>query len=116
MKGEVYKDPQRLDLIKRLMKEDRPVWKRVARELSRSRKNRAEVNLSSINKLTKPDDIVLVPGKVLGEGSLDHAITLAYYRISSGALQKVQAAKGTAMRIEDLLRENPRGKDIKIIK
>ena len=42
----------------------------------KTNKKTAEVNISEINRHTSPDEMVLVPGKVLGNGILDHKVKL----------------------------------------
>jgi len=93
-----------------------PIWGRIAEDLSRSRKNRSEVNLETINKFTKNNDIVVVAGKILGDGALDHSVTVASYKVSKSALEKINAAKGKIISIEKLVELNPKGKNIKILR
>jgi len=81
-----YKDPARLELIRELKesanKEDAAIWRTLAHELSRSGKNRREVNMWKLSKYTKDGETVVVPGKVLGDGELDHRINIAAYKFS----------------------------------
>ena len=58
------------DLKKLASKEKAPVWKRVAEELVRPSRQRRAVNLSKIDKYVRPGEVAVVPGKVLGNGSL----------------------------------------------
>ena len=51
-----------------------PIWKDVSRRLERSTRRQAEVNISQLNRFTSADELVLVPGKILGSGRLDHKI------------------------------------------
>jgi ribosomal protein L18E len=42
------------------------LWKAVAEKLNVRRRDMVRVNLMKINKLTKENDQIVVPGKVLG--------------------------------------------------
>jgi len=92
-----------------------PLWKRIATELERPRRQRRIVNLSKINRYTKDDEFIIVPGKVLGSGEIDHKITVAAYSFSSSAIEKLESSKCKAMQIKDILKEDPKGKKIRII-
>jgi large subunit ribosomal protein L18e len=103
------------ELKKAANKNKAPIWDYVAELLNRPTRLRYEVNISIINRHTKPGDIVVVPGKVLGAGKLDHPVTVAAIAFSEQALQKIKAAGGRAIHILHLIEENPRGSNVKII-
>lgn len=102
-------------LIRKLKKTKIPVWVRVAEELERPRRRRREVNISRINKYTNEGDVVVVPGKVLGYGFLDHRVVVSAWKFSKKAIEKIKEAGGEAISIEELLNRNPKGSNIKII-
>ncbi|RLI88828.1 MAG: 50S ribosomal protein L18e [Candidatus Altiarchaeales archaeon] len=114
-----YMDPNRLRLIEKLKKVGREqnakIWKKVAEELSRGRRRRREVNLWKIDKYTKPNDIVVVPGKVLAYGNLSHSVTIAAFKFSEKAKEKILASNSKPITIEELLAKNPRGSNVKIL-
>ncbi len=118
MEGKAYEDPNRLGLIEHLKKEGsrQPIWARLAEELGRSRKNRAQVNLDRINRFTKAKDTVAVAGKVLGSGELDHQVTIACFKTSASARKKVERAKGSIISLRELVGKNPKGTKVKIIR
>lgn len=91
------------------------LWKRLAEDLERPTRQRREVNLSNINRSAGKDEIIVVPGKVLGSGSLDHKVTIAAFQFSEGAKQKLQASGSTIVPLLDLCREKPNGKKIRIL-
>ncbi|AFK50956.1 50S ribosomal protein L18 [Thermogladius calderae 1633] len=91
------------------------IWDEVAEELSRPRRRRRVVNLSRINRYTGPGDVVVVPGKVLAAGRLDHPVTVASFSFSKAAVEKIRASGGRAIHILDLVKENPKGSGVKII-
>lgn len=106
-------------LIKELRKVSREnkvkIWRTIAMFLERPKRKRVVVNLYKINKLTKPDDVVIIPGKVLGVGDIDHPVKIAALAFSEKAKHKIINAKGEIKRIEDLMKESPRGSGIRII-
>jgi len=96
-------------------KNNAPIWRYVAELIDRPRRLRVEVNLSKINRYTQSGDVVIVPGKVLGAGSMDHPVTVAALGFSRQAVEKIRAAGGKVVHILQLIEENPRGSRVKII-
>ncbi|MBD3319101.1 50S ribosomal protein L18e [Candidatus Woesearchaeota archaeon] len=90
------------------------LWKRVATDLEKPTRQRRVVNISRLNRSTKPKEIVIVPGKVLGSGALDHEVTVAAWDFSASARKSI-SEKGKALTIHDLLKLEPKGKNIRII-
>jgi large subunit ribosomal protein L18e len=72
--------------------------------------------LSKLNRHTKKADVVIVPGKILGTGSIDHAVTVAAFDISDTAKAKLEAVKAKYLTITELLEKNPKGSNVKIIR
>ncbi|MDP7141146.1 MAG: 50S ribosomal protein L18e [Candidatus Woesearchaeota archaeon] len=92
-----------------------PLWKRIAKELEKPRRNARAVNLSKINKYTKEDEVIIVPGKVLGDGVLEHKLTIGAFSYSKSALEKINKAQAKAMLIKDFMGMDIKGKRIRII-
>ncbi len=92
-----------------------PIWRYVAELLERPRRLRIVVNVSKINRYTEQGDTVVVPGKVLGAGNIDHPVTVAAIGFSKQAAEKIRRAGGRVIHILQLLQENPRGSRVKII-
>jgi large subunit ribosomal protein L18e len=59
---------------------------------------------------------VVVPGKILGTGSLNHALTIAAFQSSAKAKEKLKAAKAKYLSILELVEKNPTGANVKIIR
>lgn len=91
------------------------VWRAIADELAKSSRRRRAVNVSRINRYTQAGDVVVVPGKVLGSGELDHPVIVAALGFSKSAVEKIQRAGGRAISIFELLKERPDGSHVKII-
>ena len=98
-----------------LWKSKAPAYRRAYEILSRPRRKRVAVNISKINRYTQPNDVVLVPGKVLGAGALEHPVTIAAFSFSYTAKEKIESVGGRAIHILQLLHENPQGRGVKII-
>lgn len=101
-------------LIRDLWKTKIRIWKTISKKLSGPRRNQVEANLFRINKKTKANDVIVIPGKVLGIGDLDHKITIACISSSQSAMRKVEVSGSKLISIEELLEQNPKGENIKI--
>ncbi|WP_461462955.1 50S ribosomal protein L18e [Methanobrevibacter sp.] len=120
MVKKVYKtNPNLIKLIRTLRKksneENVAIWKVVASKLERSNRRTAEVNISSINRYAHEDEVVLVPGKVLSNGNLDKKVTVAALKFSETAVEKINSAGGKCLTISEILEENPKGSNIRIM-
>jgi large subunit ribosomal protein L18e len=114
-----YSNPERrriVSLLKQAGREHKAkIWRKIAELLEKPRRLRVKVNLSRINRYTKPGDVVVVPGKTLSAGILNHPVTVAAFSFSAKAKAKIEAAGGRCLRLEDLVKENPKGSNVKII-
>ena len=104
-----------LSLIDTLGREKKPIWKKVVYELSKPRRQTAEINLSKLEAHAADGGTILVPGKVLGSGSISKRITVAAFSFSGTARKLIADAGGRAVSIESLYKANPRGKDVLIL-
>ena len=103
------------ELVSMLEKSNNEFWLKVARYLVRPRSKAIEVNLRKIDKEANDGDIVLVPGKVLGDGILNKKITIACYKASNNAKNKIEFSKSKLMSIAELYEKNKKGNGIKLI-
>ena len=72
-------------------------------------------SLRQIDKYVSDNDTVVVPGKVLGTGSISHKITLCSFSISTTGAKKVAQSGGKVIGIAQLIKSNPTGKGVKIV-
>jgi large subunit ribosomal protein L18e len=91
-------------------------WKDIAERLEKPNRNYAETNLSKISRYSKENETVLVPGKVLGTGTIEHPVTVAALNFSLTAETLIGEAKGKCLSIEQLMQANPTGKGVRILK
>jgi len=103
------------ELKKKSIEEKVKIWKRIASDLEKPTRNRRIVNLSKIDRYTKNNETIVVPGKVLGSGDLNKKITIAAYSFSEQAIDKIKEAKGKAIHIKDIMQSNPKGNKLRII-
>jgi large subunit ribosomal protein L18e len=92
-----------------------PLWRDVALRLEKSRSNWAEPNLSRLSRHAADEDVILVPGKLLGSGDVEGKHTVAAYSFSTSARAKIEAAGGKVVSIRDLMNKNPEGKGVYIL-
>jgi len=91
------------------------IWRDLAERLAKPRRKRTTVNISRVNRYAEEGDEVLVPGKVLGSGLLDHPVKVAALDFSDQARSKILKAKGQCLSISELLETNPKGTNVKVI-
>ena len=103
------------DLLKASAENKAKVWKDLAERLAKPLRNYAEVNVGKIDRYVKENEIAVVPGKVLGSGEITKPITVAAWRFSESARRKIESAGGRTLSIWDLLKENPSGKNVRIM-
>ncbi len=103
------------DLKKHSYENHAPIWKDIAKRLEKPSKSWAEVNIRRLAKYAKKGDTVIVPGKLLGSGNLDVPVTVAAYSFSESAKIKIRNSGGKSISISELVKINPKGKNIRII-
>jgi large subunit ribosomal protein L18e len=104
-----------LALIGNLMGAEKDVWKKAAKELSKPTRRRPQVNVSKIEEHVNAGETVLVPGKVLGAGHISKKVDVAAFSCSSSARALIEASGGKFMSIEELMKANPEGKNVRIL-
>ncbi len=114
MNSELEKTIRELKTAKK--KTGQPIWGALAEELDKPKRIRVDVNLSSINRLTKEGEIAAVPGKVLASGTLEHPVTVAAFSFSKEAKEKIKAAGGEVKTLSQLVAEGVEPSKVKLIK
>ena len=92
-----------------------PIWRALEEELTAPRANRREINIRKLAEITKGDEVIVVPGKVLGTGSLDHKLTVCALSISETAAKKVIESGGKVVTFDHLINKHADGKGVRII-
>jgi len=92
-------------------KEKVNLWRVVAKELSKPSRMRRQVNIKKIDLYCRDNEIALVPGKVLSDGDLNKKVKVAGFKFSEKAKTKLK----DSMSIQDLMKSNPKGKNVRLI-
>jgi len=112
-------NPMLISLIHELKKQaneqEAPIWKDIATRLGKPLRNWPVVNLDRISKYTNEKETALIPGKVLSDGNLTKKVSIAAWQFSDKTVEKIKKAGGKTMTIEEVLKNNPKGKDIRIL-
>lgn len=96
-------------------KNNAPLWSKLVEFASKPSSARRIVNLGQIDKFTKDNDVIMVPGKVLGTGNLSHKIILCSFSISNHGAQKVLQTGGKILSLTELIKKYPTGKGVILI-
>lgn len=107
-------NPVLSDLIGELSSNEAPIWKDVAKRLSRPSRQRAAVNVSRLNRYTKDGEVVLVPGKLLASGMIAKKLTVGAYTFSEKAREKITSAGGKCLSIKEMMKAYPKGSKVRM--
>ena len=112
-------NPEMISMIRFLRKKSNEtgvaLWAALAKKFEKSKNARISVNLSRINRYTRENETVVVPGKVLGNGTLEHNIQIAAFSFSKEAKRKIEQIGGVCLTIPLLVEQSPKGSGIKMI-
>jgi len=112
-------NPMLINLIHELKKQsnqkNKIIWKDIALRLEKPARNWPVVNLDHISKYTQEKETALIPGKVLSDGQLTKKINIAAWSFSQKAIEKIKQSGGKTMTITELMKNNPEGKNIRIL-
>ena len=103
-------NPSLLNIIMLLRKQKSPFWIKMAGIISKPKRKSVAVNLSKINKYSSDGDTIIVPGKVLSSGEINHKIIIAAVSASQEARKKAKIIS-----IEEIVKKNLKGEGLKII-
>ncbi len=103
------------DLRKKGYDDDVSLWVEISERLRRPTRRMAELNLWKLEKYTEEGETVVVPGKVLGAGRLDHSVTVSALKFSKKAYNEITKNGGEAITIEELVERNPQGENVRIM-
>ena len=103
------------DLYKQGYEEKNKFLINLAKKLDKPTRQRAEVNLSRLQRVCKENDSVVVPGSVLAAGLLSKPLTVSAFRFSANSKDKIKKAGGTTLTIRELIKRNPKGTKVRLI-
>ena len=102
-------------LRKQSFKTNSKIWRDIAKKLVKPNRKRIVVNLSRLNRYSKENEIVAIPGKVLGAGKINHPLKVVAFSFSEKARYKIESSKGECLSFSELFKKNPNGSGVKII-
>jgi len=118
-RGSAKGNPELVRLLLELRRAARahsaPIWGSVATRLERGRRTVPPMNVGQLERLAAAGETVVVPGKVLSDGPLSKALTVAAFAFSPAARQKIRAAGGTAVPLASLLKSHPDGSGVRLL-
>ncbi len=115
MKENQYRLKLGYDLRKQSRKSKQGLWKTASEGILASRKNRPEVNVGVISRNSTEGSKVLVAGKVLGTGKIDHKVTVGAYSYSKDARDKIRAAGGACLNLREFMASTSSVKDVLLL-
>ena len=92
------------DLKDKSLKEKQQVWKAIAEKLSKPSRQRAAINVSKINSLSKkfPEKTFIIAGKVLGNGKIGQKASVIALSYSKSAKKAIEESKGSAELLKEI--------------
>lgn len=97
-------------------KQKLPVWKEASQLLAGPASLKVEVNVGRISRIVQDGAKVLVPGKVLGSGSVEKKFAVGAFSFSASAKQKIESSGGSALSIEEFLKRYNDGSGVIVVK
>ncbi len=110
------------DLIRQLEKESisrkEEIWKTISKVLQKPSRNQTNVNVGKLALLSKkfPKKTLVVCGKVLGTGIIDTPVSVAGSEFSESAVKKIEAAKGKAVTLVELIGSKQKVSELILVK
>ena len=113
-------NPELITIIKSLKEQSRKngakIWRDLAERLEKPNRLHAVVNLSKIERYASDGETIVVPGKVLGSGNIKKNVSIAAWKFSKKAEEKIKKAGGRVLTLEELMNENPNGTRVRIMR
>ncbi|MFX1562635.1 MAG: 50S ribosomal protein L18e [Promethearchaeota archaeon] len=91
------------------------IWRLLYERFQTPRRIRIAVNVADLQRHFTKGHMMVVPGKVLGDGKVEDKLEVAALAFSGKARTKIEARGGKCLSIEELMNTNPRGKNIMLI-
>ena len=76
------------------------------------------VNVFKIDQLSQKNKgkVIIVPGTVLAFGMIKTNVKVYAYKFSKAAVEKIEAAKGEAKSLQELIKDKVEGKNVLLVK
>ena len=93
-------DPNTRKLIQMMEKKKGGFYLRLARYLSKPTRSKKPVNVTKIGKFAINNEVVVVPGKVLGSGHISKPVEVYALSFSKDAKRKITASGGKCLPLD----------------
>ena len=103
------------ELRKASRENDAPIWKSIAKKLEGPSRNWPVVNISKIEHIVSKNGKAIIPGKIMGSGTLSKKVTVSAYSFTRSATENIESAGGKCMIYKEFIKKNPTGKDVVVI-
>jgi large subunit ribosomal protein L18e len=90
------------DFEKLYRKTKKPLFERIVKEFKKSSRLKRDINISKINRYSIEGSNIIVLGKVLSSGEMDHKVNVIAFSYSNVALDKLNKKGCSAILIDDL--------------
>lgn len=115
----VKSNPVLVDLIADLKNKGReneaPLWRDIALRLEKPSRNWAQVNVSKLDQHVRDGEHVVIAGKLLGTGEVTKAHTVVAFNASASAVEKISAAGGKVLTLQEGVAAFPKGEKCRIL-
>jgi len=112
-------DETRQKLIIKLKRQSRHpggrIWHTLYDDLQSARRARVTVNVGDLQRNYTRGHVMVVPGKVLGDGIIEDKFDVAAVSFSAQARAKIESKGGQCLTLEEFMEKNPTGKNARII-
>ncbi len=93
-----------------------PIWEKVADLLCNPRRSRIEINVGQIERYISKGDVIAIPGRVLGSGTIESKVTVAAHKFTNQAKEKIEKAGGKCFSLLELAEKYPKGSGVRIMR
>lgn len=108
-------NPETIKAIKTLSSaKGAKLFKVLAGYLKKPRRQQVEVNINKIALYSKPNSVVVIPGKVLSSGEIKHKVDVVALSFSESAKKKIKSSGGEVHDFEWLVKRG--AKDVIVLK
>jgi len=95
-------DPNTTELIRKMRAKKEKFYLLLARQLEKPMRSKTPVNVTKIERTAAKDDVIAVPGRVLGAGQISKPVTVYAVHFSKDARNKIVKAGGKCMPLAEL--------------
>ena len=86
-------------------KTKKPLYNRILKELKKSTRQKRDINISKINRYSIEGSNVLVLGKVLGSGDINHKVNVIAFSFSESAIVKLNKNGCKVITLDEFLKD-----------